>query len=116
MNIAKLVQPNRYYATVLLFATSSPSPNYSPLYEEEIVLIEALSEAEARVKAVEYAKEQEGTYSNERQEMITNTFEKLVDIQLMQPDLEHGSTLYARHFRDYSAYEAFEPLLAGKGL
>ena len=37
-----------------------------------------------------------------------------MDVQRIDAEIGHGSTLYVRHFRDYSAYEAFEPLLAGQ--
>lgn len=107
----------RRYAAVLLFETSCLSPSYKPLYEEEIVLIEASSEEAAKRSAVEYAKQQECSYENQYKETITNSFKLLLDIQLMQSDkLSHGTTLYTRHFRDYKAYEAFEPLLAGQPL
>ena len=106
----------RRLAAVILYETSSPSPDYKPLYEEDIVLIEAISKEDAENRAITHAQEQKGSYQNEDGETITNTFKSLIDVQLMEPELGHGSSLYTRYFHSYEAYARFEPLLQGQPL
>jgi hypothetical protein len=82
-----------------------------------VVLIEAHSEEDAKHKAIKYARQQESSYKNGDGETIVNTFKAIVDVQRMiDADMIHGSTLYVRHFRDYGAYESFEPMLKGEPL
>ena len=107
---------NSYYAAVIIYETSSPSTTYKPLYEEEVALIEASSEEEAKERAISHANEQETSYENQYGETITNSFKLLADIQLIQSKPEHGTSIYTRFFRNYDAYAAFEPLLEGEEL
>lgn len=108
---------NRRYSAVILYVSTAPAVDRVPLYEEEVVLIEARSEEEAKHKAIEYAKQQETSYQNGDGETIVNTFKAIVDVQRMiDAEMTHGSTLYVRHFRDYQAYESFEPMLKGEPL
>lgn len=110
-------KPNKRYTAVILYVATAPALDEAPLYEEEVVLIEAHSEAEAKHKAIEYAKQQETSYKNGDGETIVNTFKGIVDVQRMiDAEMAHGSTLYVRHFRDYQAYESFEPMLKGEPL
>ena len=105
------------YVAIIIYESTSPSPEYRTLYEEEISLIEADSEEQAREKAFVHGKAQETTYKNQYGETLTVTFKTLVDVQqVLDSDFRDGSLLYARHFRDYEAYEAFEPLLKGEEL
>ena len=107
---------NTNYAAVIIFESSSEASDYENLYEEEIVRICAGSKDEARENAIAYAKGAEHSYQNEAGETISVTFKSLIDVQLMIEESEGVQTLYFRHFRDYGAYEAFEPLLKGQAL
>ncbi len=41
----------------------------------------------------------------------------MVDVSaVLDEDLTQDADLYARHFRDYAAYQRFEPLLSGEEL
>ena len=109
----------QYYSAVLVFESSSPAPGYAPLYEEQIVLFVASSEAEARAKAIAYGQQEEFSYQNCYGETIFVTFKQLVEVQssLYEGEqIEAGTEVYSRYFRDYAAYEAFEPLLRGQAL
>ena len=109
----------QYYSAVLVFESSSPALGYAPLYEEQIVLFVASSEADARAKAITYGQQEEFSYQNCYEETITISFKQLVEVQssLYEGEqLEAGTEVYSRHFRDYAAYEAFEPLLRGQAL
>lgn len=105
------------YTAVLVFGTSSPSPEYQPLYSEEFIAVEANSDEEAKERAIAKGKEAEHSYQNRYDQTIHVKFKTVVDIQepLDAAPSKEG-TIYVRHFRDYKAYEAFEPLLEGQEL
>jgi hypothetical protein len=105
-----------YYGAVLVFESSSDSLDYEPLYEEEILLVVASSEDEAKKYAVQLGKTREVSYKNQYGQTINVHFKDLLDVQSMQTFPDHGATVYCRHFRDYAAYNNFEPLLEGKAL
>lgn len=105
-----------YYGAVLVYETFSDDSDYQPLYEEEILLVEASSEDEAKECAVRAAKSRETSYKNQYGQTINVRFKHLLDVQAMQEMPGDGSTVYSRYFRDYSAYENFEPLLKGQAL
>ncbi|MFD8790977.1 DUF4288 domain-containing protein [Streptomyces vinaceus] len=89
----------------------------APLYRESFVLLTARSEDEARSKARAHGASMETSYRNERGEPVTWTLRQLVDVAEVPDDrLGDGAELYTRHFRDFAAYTAFEPLLSGEDL
>ncbi len=102
-----------FYMAVILYEAQSDAPDYKPLYEESFVLIRASTEDEAREKAAIYTQEQLSSYQNEFGETITWVVKHIIDVSPVLTDtIEDGSELYARHFRDYQAYSAFEPMLS----
>ncbi|MFI6144691.1 DUF4288 domain-containing protein [Streptomyces sp. NPDC051109] len=111
----------RTYVAVLVCvaeaAASATSGSRAPLYRESFVLLTARTEDEARSKARAHGEGLETSYRNERGELITWTFRQLVDVaELPAERLGDGTELYTRHFRDFAAYAAFEPLLSGEDL
>jgi hypothetical protein len=64
----------------------------------------------------QYAKGHECAYENEEGEAITVSLKHVVDVSVIGDDLGEGVDVYTRHFRDYGAYKAFEPLLSGEEL
>ncbi|MBE9079737.1 DUF4288 domain-containing protein [Romeria aff. gracilis LEGE 07310] len=107
----------QFYIAIVLYESASTASDYQSLYEEEMVLVEASTEEEARAKGLEYAKHQESSYLNDSGETITQRFKCLVDVQqVLYDQFKDGTPLYARHFRNLDAYQAFEPLLSGKEL
>lgn len=106
------------YTAVLIFETISDSSSYQPLYSEEFVAVEASSEDDARTNAIAQAKASEHSYQNQDNETINVKFKTLIDVQepVDENALSGEGTIYVRHFRDYPAYEAFEPFLKGKTL
>lgn len=111
-NISPL-QKSRYYAAVILNELSSPSPSHRTLYEEEIVMLLADSEDDARERAISHAKAQEDSYQNQYGETITHKFKVVKDVQLMPPELESGTTVYSRFFSNIKTYEAFDADASG---
>jgi hypothetical protein len=103
-----------FIAVILYEASSNELPN-QPLYEESFVLIKAASLDEARTKALSYAQQSETSYRNERDETITWSLKRIIDVSPILSDFfEEGAELYSRHFRNYEAYCAFEPMLLGE--
>lgn len=112
-------QATAFYSAVVVFENSSPAPGHPTLYEEEVILMTAESEEEAQAKAISYAKASEFCYKNGYDETITVSFKLLLEVQSLSGELEDlntGVAVYGRFFRDYDAYEAFEPLLKGQKL
>jgi Domain of unknown function (DUF4288) len=103
------------YIAVILYKSTSDVPGYLPLYQECFVLIKATSIEKAQEKALAHGNQEQVTYQNENQETITWSFEQLIDVNVVLDDqLDDGSELYARHFRNYEAYCKFEPMLLGE--
>lgn len=114
-------QKESFYIAVVLFESSSNVADCKPLYEECFVLIKASSLEEAKEKTLAYSHGQEVSYQNENQETITWSLKQIVDINSVLYDefnnnLNNGTELYARYFRNYQAYCLFEPLLSGEEL
>lgn len=112
-------QQESLYIALILFESSSNVPDRKPLYQECFVLIKANSLEEAKEKTLVYGREQEGSYQNENKEIITWSLKHVVDVNYIlydefKNDLNNGTELYARHFRNYQAYCLFEPLLSGE--
>lgn len=102
---------------VAVLVSESGLPGEAPLFQESFVLLRAPGEAEARTKAEALGRSRETSYENENGQTVTWTFRYVVDVAaLLHDDLGDGTDLYARHFRDIAAYEAFEPLLSGEDL
>lgn len=102
------------YIAVLLYESTSQSGAKKPLYQESFVLLQASGEEEARARAVEHARQQEVHYKNAEGETIQCSLKHVIDVSsVLDDELKDGAELYARHFRDYEAYHAFEPLLGG---
>lgn len=100
------------YIAILLYETSSDAADYEPLYREDVVVVYAESLDAARGRVMARARAEEGSYENEAGEVITWRLKHLVDFnRALEDDLGQDADLYARHFRDYNAYRAFEPLL-----
>lgn len=102
-----------FYIAVILYESSSDALDYQPLYQESFVLLKAASLEEAESKALAHARQEEVSYQNENGEIITWALRQIVDVNsVLEDELCDGAELYTRHFRDYAAYRAIEPLLS----
>lgn len=106
------------YIAILLYESHSPaSTDYRPLYQEDVVLLYADSEDAAKERAAQHGRAQETTYRNADGETISVALKHVVDVNpVLDADLSQDADLYSRHFRDYAAYQRFEPLLSGEQL
>ncbi len=98
-----------FYLVITVYESSSNKQDYEPLYEECFSLITASSDEQAREKAQRYAN-LPNSYKNVQGETITWSLKQLVDVRrlLEDDDFSDGTELYARFFRDYKAYRAFD--------
>jgi Domain of unknown function (DUF4288) len=111
---SETIEPSCYVA-VILYESSSDVPEYQPLYQESFVLLKATSLEEAEAKALAYGTQEQVSYQNENRETIRWSLKQVIDVNsVLDDELDDGSELYARHFRNYEAYCAFEPLLSGE--
>lgn len=83
------------------------------MFEESVILVLAsqCDEAEAEVRRI--ATSRLASFKNEAAELIEWSLERVVDVRQLDGPPVHGSEVYSRHFRDYDAYKAFEPMLNG---
>lgn len=103
-----------FYIAVLLYESTSDSGDKKPMYEESFVLLQATNEEEARARALEHARRQDVRYESAEGKAIHWSLKHLVDVSpVLDEDLKDGAELYARHFKNYGAYHAFEPLMGG---
>jgi hypothetical protein len=67
--------------------------------------------------AARHGQAQETSYRNADGETISWVLKHVVDVNsVLDADLSQDADLYSRHFRDYDAYQRFEPLLSGEQL
>ena len=105
-----------FYIAIILYKSASDVPSYQPLYQESFVLIKAASLESAKAKALNHSKNESVSYTNENEETITWSLQQVVDVNsVLDDDFDSSEDivdLYARHFRNYEAYQSFEPLLS----
>ncbi|WP_437828211.1 DUF4288 domain-containing protein [Sorangium sp. So ce1153] len=102
------------YVAILLYESSSLDPSYTPLFEECFVLLRADNDEQARARAEQHSRVHETCFNNAAGQEIHWKLKHVVDVSRVLSDtLDDGAELYSRHFKDYGAYHAFEPLLSG---
>lgn len=100
-----------YHVAVIVYKSSSDSKGYKPMFEECITLIKAKTEADARQKAESIAQSRGAKFKNQKGEEITWVLHKIIDVNPMLEDSIGDITeIYARHFNNIDAYNAFETL------
>jgi hypothetical protein len=102
----------RPFIAITLYVFTSDTEGYRPLYREDVSLVYAESEEQARAIAEANSRLEQGTYKNEAGEDITLTPRAVIDVTAaLTDDLSEGGDLYSRHFRDFDAYSKWETLL-----
>lgn len=106
-----------FYIAVILYESSSNVSGYKPLYQECFFLIKACSLEEANEKALLYANQEQVSYENVNNEIITWSLKHIISVDLVVDDeFSDGAEIYARYFRNYDAYRLFDPTLSGEEL
>lgn len=102
------------YVAIVLYESWSPDPSYTPMYEECFTLLRAESDEQARARAKRHSRAHEICFNNSAGQEIHWKMKQVVDVNRVLSDtLDDGADIYARHFKNYEAYHAFEPLLGG---
>lgn len=102
------------YIAVLLYESSSDDPGYTPAFEECFVLLRAKDDEQARARAEQRGRADAASFTNAAGQAVRWSLKHVVDVnQVLSDVLDDGSELYARHFKNYDPYRAFEPLLSG---
>lgn len=104
-------EETKYYSAAVVFESNNPAPDYDTLYEEQVILLRATSQAEAEAKVRQYAEDGKHSYQNIYGETITITPKRILTVYesfYELSELEKGTEVYSRFFRDYAAYEGFE--------
>ncbi|TCK20995.1 DUF4288 domain-containing protein [Pseudonocardia endophytica] len=106
----------RVYVAVLLFESTAPTPpGRPPLYREDVTLVHATTEDEAREAAERHARDQESTYEAASGDVVTLRFRQVVDLApALTDDYSGTADLYCRHFRGIGLYRRWEPMLSGE--
>ncbi|SDI19219.1 protein of unknown function [Actinokineospora alba] len=103
------------FVAVVLYESTCDSPDYQTLYREDVVLVYARTEDEAREAVRVRAAGEAGSHRNELGEVITLSVKEVLDVApALDEDLTRGGDLYSRHFTNFDAYRRFEPLLSEK--
>jgi hypothetical protein len=109
-----------FYIAIIIYKSSSDQHDYQPLYQESFILIKATSLESAKEKAFKHGKNESVSYTNENGETITWSSQQVIDVNsVLDDDFDSSEDivdLYARHFRNYDAYQLFEPLLSKEQL
>jgi hypothetical protein len=101
---------SKMFAAVLVYESASTRRGYQPLFEETVTLLAADTPEQAAEKARTHAEARETSYRTPEGDTITWSFRHLVDLVEVSDALGDGAEVYTRHFRDYHAYLAVEPL------
>jgi Domain of unknown function (DUF4288) len=108
------------FVAIVIFKSESDNPNYIPLYEETISLVDAQTLDEAEKKVQMYAKSYQTSFQNKEGQTISWKAHKIVDVnQVLADEVETNepvTELYSRHFRNYEAYQTFETLISKESL
>ena len=101
----------RLFSASLLFRSSHDDDRReSSLWEEAIILIEALNEVEAAVKAKEIGLTMQSSYVTLDSTSVTWLFFKVERIfELLDIPLQHGSELFSRHLRNSEVQSILTP-------
>lgn len=100
------------YSGLLLNKAVSSVKGAKPLYQEVFVEVKAFDVEAAKSAIKAAAKKEETSYKNETGDIITWTFERVIDVSpVLNENFKDGvRELYSRHFRDIEAYKAFDSL------
>jgi hypothetical protein len=90
-----------FTANILFKADHGGIANYKPLWEEQIVLFQAVSESDAEAKATAYGQSHQHEYTNDEGTLIRWSFQKVERVYAVESTaLVDGTELFSRFLRD----------------
>lgn len=110
-------QEELFFICVAIYEATSNAPDSSPLYEERFTLVTAPSQEAAVAKANRLIASVTHRYRSVEGNEVAWTCKQVIDVApLVDNEFVDGAEIYGRYFRDFAAYEHFEPRLKGKPL
>lgn len=85
------------------------SDDSEPLWEERIILVDALSEEEAVEKAYTFVSQNECNYQNDDAVTVSWKFEKIERVYEIDSDLRDGTELFSRFLRNKEVESILTP-------
>ena len=79
------------------------------LWEEQIVLIEAEDEVEAKQKATQYGAAKEHEYRNQKGESVRWVFKQIERVCEVDPTLKDGAEVFSRFLRESEVKSLLTP-------
>ena len=100
-----------WFTASLLFKSGRPAAtDREPLWEEQIILLEAGDELAAEQKATQHGKAQEHEYRNQAGEFVQWSFERVERLcQVEASVLKDGTELFSRFLRDSEVKSLLTP-------
>jgi hypothetical protein len=90
-----------FTASLLFKAEHHGVPNYAPLWEEQVVLFQAISEPDAEAKATAYGQSRKHEFTNNEGTLIRWSFQRVERVCVIESEnLEDGTELFSRFLRD----------------
>ena len=99
-----------FSASLLFKSQHEPPSSGEPLWEEKIILLEALDESAAQNKAAQHGKAENHQYRNEKGDLVSWSFvcvERLCQVD--DTVLKDGSELFSRFLRDSEVKSLLTP-------
>jgi len=99
-----------FTASLLFKAEHLGVSNYTPLWEELVILFQAISESDAEAKAAAYGQSHQHEYTNDEGTLIRWRFQKVERVCAIESTtLEDGTELFSRFLRDSEAQSLLVP-------
>ena len=96
-----------YYSVSLMYKNIR-NDSREPLWEESIILISAMDEDEAKLKAITLAKNQESEYKTRSSTIVKWKLYKVERIFSIEDDLVNGTELFSRFLKESEARSLLE--------
>ncbi|MEJ2365322.1 MAG: DUF4288 domain-containing protein [Deltaproteobacteria bacterium] len=97
-----------YFSVSLLYEAVREN-NDAPLWEERIILINAIDEVEAEGKAKQYAHKEEISYETGNGSRVKWVFRQVERIYMIDDELGDGAEVFSRFLRDSEVKSMLTP-------
>jgi len=99
-----------FTASLLFKSQHQPAANGDPLWEEQIILLEATDELAAKQKAAQRGKAEEHEYRNQAGELVRWSFEQVERLcEIEGGELKDGAELFSRFLRESEVKSILTP-------
>lgn len=100
------------YVAVILYKGSSTWTNFTPVFEEVTLIIDAESTDKAKDKAKSYGENNQPKYKNETGDEIKWNFMKVESVNLILEEITSDITpIHSRYFQNMEAYSKFREIV-----